>query len=69
MYKIFRTPVLYATVSIMILNSLAGCGVSTGGKNSFCSIYSPVYTSPEDTEETERQVLENNAVYEEVCND
>jgi len=33
----------------------------------FCAIYSPVYTSRSDTEETKKQVDKNNAVWLEVC--
>lgn len=53
---------LYATGLSLILISLAGCGNALPG-NSFCLLYEPVYTAPEDTEGTKRQVDENNGVY------
>jgi len=36
-------------------------------RDTFCSIYVPVYTSARDTEETKRQVDKNNAVWLEKC--
>ena len=49
----------------MIAISVSACGANTQG--SFCSIYRPVFTSPNDTEETKQQVDENNIIYEEKC--
>lgn len=33
----------------------------------YCNVYSPVFTSTKDTEETKRQVDGNNAKYEKLC--
>lgn len=45
---------------------LSGCGKNIHA-NSFCMLYKPIYMSDKDTEETKRQIDENNVVYEELC--
>ena len=54
-------------VSGLILTMLPGCETNTVATDAFCQIYSPITTSSSDTEETERQVVEMNAVYDELC--
>jgi hypothetical protein len=46
--------------------NVTGCAPSTQ-ESSFCLIYQPVYMSKRDTEETKRQIDENNAAYEAAC--
>lgn len=55
-----------AIISLVILSMLSGC-VTGSHAGSFCGIYQPVYTSTFDTEETRKQVDENNAVWEKEC--
>lgn len=57
----------YGIVCVLILIMLSGCGICSQGNGSFCGIYEPVYTSDSDTEETRRQVDQNNAVWWEEC--
>ena len=57
--------ILLASVFVLTAALLSGCGSVSGG--SFCGIYTPVYTSPDDTEETQEQIDQNNAVYLELC--
>lgn len=33
----------------------------------FCTVYKPIYTSETDTEETQKQIDKNNAVWMEKC--
>jgi hypothetical protein len=50
-----------------MLLMLSGCeSVSQG---SFCAIYLPVYTVPQDTELTKNQVDANNSVWVELCDE
>lgn len=53
------------TASIMILIMLSACARGLSGD--FCMIYEPVYISPEDSEETLKQVDKNNAAWLEMC--
>lgn len=46
--------------------SLSGCATGLQ-ENSFCELYTPVWVSPQDTEETVSQVMLNNGVYAMVC--
>lgn len=46
--------------------SLSGCATSLQ-ENSFCELYTPVWVSQQDTEETVSQVMLNNGVYALVC--
>lgn len=46
--------------------SLSGCAIGLQ-ENSFCELYTPVWVSPQDSEETVEQVLLNNGVYTVVC--
>ena len=43
------------------------CGASLPVRTDFCIIYEPVLFSLSDTEETIRQVMRNNVVYERMC--
>lgn len=56
---------LYAIACAGTLFMLGGCG--TASRGDFCSIYSPVYTSPEDTEQTKTQADSNNALWLALC--
>ena len=46
--------------------TLAGCATVSPASD-FCLIYEPVYVSGEDTAETVRQVMRNNAAWAELC--
>lgn len=48
-----------------MLLMLTACVNASQG--SFCQIYKPVYTVPEDTEETKIQVDDNNSIWWEIC--
>ena len=63
--KISKMPTMLE-MSLISLLFVGACSASSGG-GSFCSIAKPIYVSPLDTEETIRQVLEHDAVYEELC--
>jgi len=52
----------------LILLLLTGCATASRGAD-YCMVYEPVYTSPEDTEETRTQVDGNNAVWLELCDE
>ena len=54
-------------ILIAILFGPAGCAQNIV-ENSYCLIYQPVYFSDDDTEETVKQLMKNNASYESVCN-
>ena len=54
---------------MLTLTMLTACATGSPGSSGFCDIYEPVYTSPEDTEETLRQVTRNNAAWLELCDD
>lgn len=58
---------LRAIVLLMTLSMLNGCGSGSSVRDNFCLIYDPVYTSPDDTEETRKQNDGNNAVWLEKC--
>lgn len=49
----------------LILPLLSACASASPG--SFCLIYQPVYTATSDTEQTKKQVDENNAVWLDLC--
>lgn len=49
----------------MLLMLQACARVSSGD---FCLIYQPVYAAPKDTEETRRQIDDNNAAFLALCN-
>lgn len=50
--------------ALVVLTSCA-----TNGPAEFCLIYEPVFMAAEDhlTPETERQIIENNEVWEAIC--
>ena len=60
-----KKQILSVIVLGMISVLLSGCG--NGSRGSYCAIYEPVYTSPQDTEETKKQTDRNNAVWLENC--
>ena len=60
-----RVPGVRVIASSLILLSVSACESASPG--SFCVLYEPVYTAPEDTEATKRQVDANNAVWLELC--
>ncbi len=46
----------------------AGCTINTGDGDSYCLLYRPIYADYEnDTDETIRQIDQNNVVYEALC--
>jgi hypothetical protein len=49
----------------LTLSIVSGCATSLPGN--FCDLYEPVYTSPQDTEETKLQVDINNAEWLATC--
>lgn len=49
----------------LILLMLGGCASTIPGD--FCLLYMPVYTHPQDTEETRRQADINNILYADMC--
>ncbi len=51
---------------LITLTMLTSC-VGNIPASEFCLIYEPVYVSDDDTEETVRQVMLNNAAYDEIC--
>ena len=51
---------------LLILLSASACGPSSAVSN-FCAVATPIYTAPEDTEETKKQVDEHNAKGESLC--
>lgn len=55
-------------VSLLIVGLLllGGCVKSTS-ENSFCLLYSPIYTDREDTEVTRIQVDKANATFDCIC--
>ena len=55
----------HALILITVI-SLGGC-VNGSRANSYCDIYDPIYISPNDTEETKKQVDGNNIVWVELC--
>lgn len=57
----------FAIGLLPILIMLGGCAKNLPVIDTFCLKYQPVYTSIGDTEETKRQVDENNAVWMEGC--
>jgi len=64
----FTRLILFVIILTAILIMLTACGTVSQGSN-FCDIYKPVYTSNEDTEETVSQVVDNNALWLELCSD
>jgi len=46
---------------------LSGCATSSHVSNSFCEIYIPVLSSPQDTEATKLGIDSNNAVWLKLC--
>ena len=48
---------------------LDACATALPGLSEFCLIYEPVYVSTQDTGETVRQVMRNNAAWEALCDD
>jgi len=52
-----------ATTLIM----LAGCAGDSPAVSDFCVLYEPVYVSQDDTAETVRQAMRNNAVWQALC--
>lgn len=46
---------------------LAGCAGGSPATGDFCLLYEPVYVSQEDTAETVRQAMRNNAVWQALC--
>lgn len=55
----------FVIACVLISVLLTGCATNSAGKT-FCDIYNPVYTGA-DTEETLKQIDDNNAVYSELC--
>jgi hypothetical protein len=62
---IYQKRRLSAIVCMLTLILCGGCARNSGGD--FCLIYQPIYTSVEDTEQTQDQVDINNAVWQELC--
>lgn len=50
---------------IAILSGVSSCATNTGGSD--CIVFSPIYFSDDDTEETITQVLDHNAAWESIC--
>ena len=61
-----KRPSVLAGVLLTISIMLTSCA-SVSPVSDFCLIYEPVYVSDDDTEETVRQVMLNNAAWEEIC--
>lgn len=54
-------------LGLLTLTLLAGCTINTGASN-YCLLYRPIYADYEnDTDETIRQIDQNNVVYEALC--
>lgn len=51
----------------MILLVPGACATASPGAGDFCLIYEPVYVSEQDTAETVRQVMRNNAAWVTLC--
>lgn len=47
---------------------MSGCSQPIISVTTECSAFGLIYPSRKDTEETKRQVLNHNVVYEKVCN-
>lgn len=53
-----------ALLGILLL--AASCAKNTPASD-YCLLYRPIYSSPQDTEETLRQIDDNNVVYDTLC--
>ena len=53
---------------IIVLVSVSSCGRGSLGGN-YCDIYLPIYMADEDTEETKKQIDNNNIVWLELCSE
>ncbi len=56
-----RQGILCVVVTIL----LSACAKNLDGD--FCLLYEPVYSSAQDTEETQKQIDNNNVVWEVLC--
>lgn len=63
--KISKEQIMLVAGLSLILILLPGCARNLA--DSFCYLYSPVYTNASDTEDTKYQVDQNNVVWEELC--
>jgi hypothetical protein len=57
---------------LVLVPLMTGCGINTlvGAKpqtDASCRVFRPITISPSDSEETKRQVLEHDQVWEEIC--
>ena len=54
-------------VLLLTVSLLSGCATSSHVSNSFCEIYIPVLSSPQDTEATKLGIDSNNSVWLRIC--
>jgi len=59
-----RTRLVSGLVAILFL--LSACAKNTVVSEA-CTAFQPIYDSADDTAETQAQIVEHNAVYEELC--
>jgi hypothetical protein len=64
-----KKQVLPATVYALIVSSSSGCATNTAAIDcvDLCTVSGLMTSSSRDTAETERQVVEHNAVIEKLC--
>lgn len=61
--------IAFALASIATLLIVTSCMRDTVVVRSYCLLYEPVFFSENDSTETIKQILKNNAVWEETCDD
>ena len=61
---------LKSCVTILMLLTLQACQQNMNAKteNTYCLLYSPITYSRNDTEETKKQIINQDAIFEKICN-